>query len=134
MFISRLPLPLRRLIWWLGLYGDGALRGYFFGTFGISAVASQGAAALHVLSPLTTTINYGVLESDGSLEVRLVYDHRVLDGAPIARALVALEATLHGPIRAELLEIARHAPARQSESRENKIPDLANLEPVSLCR
>jgi hypothetical protein len=101
--LSRLPLPLRRFVWWLGLYTDGAARAHFFGTFGISVVASFGAAALHILSPLSTTINYGVFEADGSIDVRLAYDHRVTDGAPIARALAALEDVLHNEIRAELL-------------------------------
>lgn len=106
LLISRLPAPLRRLGWWLGLYSDGACRAHFFGTFGISVVASLGAAGLHLLSPLTTTLNYGAFEPDGSIDVRLVYDHRVLDGAPVARALAELEEVLHGQIREELLALA----------------------------
>jgi pyruvate/2-oxoglutarate dehydrogenase complex dihydrolipoamide acyltransferase (E2) component len=51
---------------------------------------------------LTTTLNYGQFEPDGTLDVRLTYDHRVLDGSTVARALVALEAVLHGEILAEL--------------------------------
>ncbi len=103
LLLSRLPLPLRRFAWWMGLYYDGAVRAHFFGTFGISVVASLGAAGLHLLSPLSTTLNYGVFEPDGSIDVRLVYDHRVIDGAPVARVLAALEDALHGPIRDELL-------------------------------
>ena len=103
MFLSRFPQPVRRLVWWLGLYTDGAIRAHFFGTFGISVVASLGAAGLHILSPLTTTLNYGAFEADGTIDVRLTYDHRVIDGAPVARALAALEDVLHGPILAELL-------------------------------
>jgi hypothetical protein len=103
LLLSRLPLPLRRFLWWLALYTDGAARAHFFGTFGISVVASLGAGGLHVLSPLTTTLNYGTFEADGTIDVRLTYDHRVTDGAPIARALAALEEVLHGEIRAELL-------------------------------
>ena len=82
--------PLRRLAWWLGLYSDGGYRAHFFGTFAVSAAASQGAAGLHILSPLTTTLNYGTFDADGSIDVRLTYDHRVLDGAVVARALTAL--------------------------------------------
>ena len=103
LLLSRLPFPLRRLAWWFGLYSDGACRAHFFGTFGISVAASMGAAALHVLSPLTTTLNYSTFEPDGTIDVRLTYDHRVMDGAPLARALAALEEVLHGPIRDELL-------------------------------
>lgn len=111
MLLSRLPRPLRRAVWSLGLYSDGAVRSHFFGTFGISVVASLGAAGLHLLSPMTTTLNYGVFEPGGGLDVRLAYDHRVLDGAPAARALAALEDALHGEILAELL-----APGQSQQS------------------
>jgi hypothetical protein len=103
LLLSRIPLPLRRLAWWLALYTDGACRAHFFGTFAVSAAASFGAAGLHVLSPLTTTLNYGTFEPDGRIDVRLTYDHRVLDGAPVARALTAIEEVLNGEIRSELL-------------------------------
>lgn len=105
LLLSRLPLPLRRLVWWLGLFSDGVVRAHFFGTFGISVVAAFGAGALHILSPLTTTLNYGTFEPDGTIDVRLTYDHRVLDGATVARALAALEEVLHGEIHAELLDL-----------------------------
>ncbi len=107
LLLSRLPAPLRHLVWSLGLYSDGACRAHFFGTYGISVVGSLGAAGLHLLSPLTTTLNYGTFEPDGGLDVRLVYDHRVLDGAPVARALGQLEDVLHGAIREELLTVNR---------------------------
>jgi hypothetical protein len=114
LWISRLPRPLRRLVWAIGLYSDGACRGHFFGTFGISVVGSLGAAGLHILSPLTTTLNYGTFGDDGTLDVRLTYDHRVLDGAPAARALTELEEVLHDDIRRELLELAEESePARE---------------------
>jgi hypothetical protein len=102
ILLSRLPRPLRRFIWWLGLYVDGMYRASFFGTSAISVVASLGAAGLHILSPLTTTLNYGTFEPDGAIDVRLTYDHRVLDGAYVARAMVALEQVLRGEILAEL--------------------------------
>ena len=119
LLISRFPLPVRRLLWWLALYTDGAARAHFFGTFGISVVASLGAGGLHVLSPLTTTLNYGTFESDGAIDVRLAYDHRVTDGAPIARALAELEVVLHGEIRAELL--GEPSTARGSAAASNPV-------------
>src|SRR5262249_28937048 len=82
---------------------DGARRAKYFGTFGVSVVASLGAAGLHILSPLTTTLNYGTFEPDGSLDVRVVYDHRVIDGANMARLMAEFEDALHGPILSELL-------------------------------
>jgi hypothetical protein len=102
LLLTRLPRPVRRFIWQLGLYVDGMYRAGFFGTFAVSVVASLGAAGLHLLSPLTTTLNYGTFEPDGSIDVRLTYDHRVVDGAYVARTMVALEEVLRGEILAEL--------------------------------
>lgn len=99
--ISHLPGPLRWLLWWIGL-NWGRQRARYLGTFGISVYAGLGAASLHPLSPLTTTLNYGVFEPDGTVDVRLVYDHRVLDGATVARALQQMETVLHTDILAEL--------------------------------
>jgi hypothetical protein len=113
LLLSRLPMPLRRLVWWLGLFSDGGYRAHFFGTFGISVVASLGAAGLHILSPLTTTLNYGTFEPDGAIDVRLTYDHRVLDGAPVARALAALEHVLRTEILDELLRLPTITPTSE---------------------
>jgi hypothetical protein len=99
--LGRFPRPIRRSAWWLAL-NWGRKRAHYLGTFGISVYASLGAASLHPLSPLTTALNYGVLGADGSLDVRLIYDHRVLDGAVIARALNDLEGILLNEICREL--------------------------------
>jgi hypothetical protein len=103
--VSRLPFPLRRLAWWIALNAWGRKRAHYMGTFGVSVYAGLGAASLHPLSPLTTTLNYGVIEADGTVDVRLTYDHRVLDGATVARALKHLESVLNGEIATELLAL-----------------------------
>jgi len=102
---SRLPRPVRRLAIWLGL-NIARTRPGQFGTFGLSVYSSLGAESLHPLSPLTTTLNYGVIGPDGAVDVRLIYDHRVLDGATVARALGRLERELTGPILEELRRMA----------------------------
>lgn len=110
LLMSRFPRPLRRILWWLGLNLWGRKRAAFMGTSGITVYAGLGAASLHPLSLLTTTLNYGVFEPDGSLDVRIVYDHRVLDGASVARALAELEGVLTHEILAEL----RYLPAAKA--------------------
>ena len=95
------PRPVRRRLLWLGLNLPRTRPGQF-GTFGLSVYSALGAESLHPLSPLTTTLTYGVIELDGAVWVRLVYDHRVFDGATAARALARLEEVLTGPILAEL--------------------------------
>lgn len=100
--VSALPRPLRRLLWWFGLNLSGRRRAQYMGTFGVTMYGGLGASSLHPLSPLTTTLNTGFLGEDGSLDVRLIYDHRVLDGATVARALRDLEQVLQGEILREL--------------------------------
>ncbi len=87
---------LRHLLWWLGLNLSGYRRARNWGTFAVSVYSSLGAESLHPLSPLTTTLNYGVIADDGTVDVRIIYDHRVLDGSSVARALADLEQTLNG--------------------------------------
>lgn len=103
--LARVPWPLRRVLLWLGL-NLTRTRPNQFGTFGLSVYSSLGAESLHPLSPLTTTLNYGVIAPDGTVPVRVVYDHRVLDGAAVARVLARLEEVLRGEIVAELRTMA----------------------------
>jgi hypothetical protein len=105
LLVARLPRPVRRLLWWLCLNCAPRTRSRFIGTFGVTVYAGLGAASLHPVSVLPITLNHGVIEPDGSVDVRLVYDHRMLDGATVARALADLESALTGPILEELKTI-----------------------------
>jgi hypothetical protein len=100
--VSKLPWPLRRFTWWLGLNLAGRYRTQKMGTFGVSSYSGLGANSLHPLTPLTITLNYGPVGPDGQVDVRLIYDHRVMDGATVARALADMERVLNGEILAEL--------------------------------
>ncbi len=99
--LSRLPWPLRQVIWWGGLNVFGAMRCHNFGTFGLSSLGALGASLLHMVPLLTSTLHYGMFDSTGRLDVRLSFDHRVFDGATAAKALARLEEVLLGPILAE---------------------------------
>ena len=103
--LARWPTPLRRMIWWLGL-NIGRQRGNYFGTFGISVYSALGSESLHPISPLTAVLNYGVIAEDGTVAVRIMYDHRVLDGSMVARTLERLEARLTNELVAELRLLA----------------------------
>ncbi|MBX6315555.1 MAG: hypothetical protein IRY99_21975 [Isosphaeraceae bacterium] len=100
--ISRAPMPIRRLLWWSTLEVSGYKRAKRFGTFGLSSYGALGAESLHPISPLTTTLTYGPISPSGQVVVKLIYDHRVLDGAYIARRLRDIEETLRGAILDEL--------------------------------
>ena len=102
--LARLPWPARRLAWWLAL-NVPRQRGNYLGTFGVSVYSALGAESLHPISPCTTTLTYGVFDPDWTVDVRVVYDHRVLDGATVARALEMLEGELNGGVARELMPV-----------------------------
>ena len=101
LILGRLPLLLRRFLMWIGL-NIGRQRANFFGTFGLSVYSALGAESLRPLAPCTVVLNWGVIGADGTVDVRFNYDHRVMDGATVARALQALEKILTGAIVDEL--------------------------------
>jgi hypothetical protein len=111
LFFGSLPLPVRRLAWWYATAWSGKVKARNFGTFGVSLTGPSGATATNLITPLTTSLNTGVLQRDGALDVRLHFDHRVLDGMPAARALEELEEELRTRTVAELGGMAG-APAR----------------------
>jgi pyruvate/2-oxoglutarate dehydrogenase complex dihydrolipoamide acyltransferase (E2) component len=102
LWFYKFPRFFRRFTWWWILTVRGSRKAEFLGTFGVSSYAGLGAESLHPLSPLTATVNYGVIGSDGLVPVRIVYDHRVMDGATVARALGRMEEVLTGEIATEL--------------------------------
>jgi hypothetical protein len=101
MRIASFPRPLRRLVWSIGL-NIGRQRANYFGTFALSVYSALNAESLHPITPLTTLLNYGVISSDGSVAVRVIYDHRTLNGATVARVLARLEEILNSVVADEL--------------------------------
>ena len=109
MDTSRLPWPIRPIFWWGALNVFGRRRCFNFGTFGVSSVAAQGAGVLHLVPLLTAMLHYGLLDAAGNLDVRLTFDHRVLDGAAAARALAAVGRALQQDILDEVTRMGRAA-------------------------
>ncbi|WP_041544866.1 MULTISPECIES: hypothetical protein [Chelativorans] len=106
--LARLPTPVRRAAIWLGL-NLARQRANFFGTFQFSVYSALGAESLNPLTPLTTLFNYGQISSDGWVTVRIHYDHRVMDGANVARALVRFEEILNTKVVGELRNMTEEA-------------------------
>jgi hypothetical protein len=113
--ITRLPLPLRRLIWWLG-FNMGLWRASYFGTFGVSVLGGGGMTIVRPISPLTTFLSYGPFQPDGTAEFHVGFDHRVMDGGTMVRALDRLQAELDGPVSDELRAMAGSG-SRQPDQR-----------------
>ncbi|MGY3234397.1 hypothetical protein ACVWZ4_005083 [Bradyrhizobium sp. USDA 4472] len=101
MRVTRLPLPLRRLFWTVGL-NFGRQRGNWFGSFAVSSVSAYGGGELHPITPGPFIVSYGLVKSDQTIHVVIRWDHRVTDAAPIARVLTRLEQVLNTEIAAEL--------------------------------
>lgn len=99
--VTRLPLPLRRFMWLVGL-NFGRQRANWFGSFGVTSVAAFGAGELHALSPGPFILSYGVVAQDQTIDVVIRWDHRIADAALIAKALTRLEQVLNTEIAAEL--------------------------------
>jgi hypothetical protein len=51
---------------------------------------------------LTTTLTFGPIAPNGEVTIKLIYDHRVLDGAYVARRLRDIENMLNTEILQEL--------------------------------
>jgi hypothetical protein len=110
--VTRLALPLRRILWAIGL-NLGRQRANFFGSYGVTSVAAYGPGELHALSPGPFVLSYGMVGPDQSLDVVLRWDHRVTDAAPVAKALTRLEQVLNTEIAAEI-----RANRQQSEPKQ----------------
>jgi hypothetical protein len=109
--MARAPAPVRWLAMWLGL-NWGRQRVNYFGTFQLSVYSAMGAESLNPLTPLTTLLNYGPIDPEGRVNVRILYDHRVMDGALIARTLERFEAILNGAVADEVAALAQVPPVR----------------------
>jgi len=101
LLATRLPLPLRRLAWLIGL-NFGRQRANYFGSFVVTSVAAYGAGELHALSPGPFILSYGVVGPDQTIDVVIRWDHRITDAALIAKTLTRLEQVLNSEIAAEL--------------------------------
>lgn len=103
--IGGLPGFLRRFVWWVGYHWSGGKRAHYYGTFALSSPAASGAGLTTILSPVALTLHYGLFDDTGRIVMRLTFDHRAIDGAPVARALADMEASLHGEILSELKQM-----------------------------
>jgi hypothetical protein len=112
-------------LWWGTLNISGFKRSKRFGTFGLSSYGALGAEQIHPISPLSTTLTYGPIDpSTGRVIVKLIYDHRVLDGAYVARRLRDVEEVLNGVI---LQELRDDRPATESEQATGPPPFVEPL-------
>lgn len=109
--MSRLPMPIRRLMWTLALRLSGRSRAKSVGTFSMSSVAGLGAFNRFHPTVLTSSLSYGPIDDSGRCLLTLICDHRVIDGYRAAICLQQLESDLAGPIASELRQLADSQPS-----------------------
>jgi hypothetical protein len=107
--MTRLPRPLRRLIWSVALYGWGRWRSHYLGTFSINAMPARSTRAAQSTTPITVSFLHGPIDGNGTMPMDVFFDHRVIDGMEIHRFLRDLQTTLNGEIAAELRRLAETA-------------------------
>jgi hypothetical protein len=105
--LSRVPWPFRRLLWWAALNLFGSVRCHHFGTFGISSLGAMGAGITRLTPLLTAQLHYGMFDDTGKVDMRLSFDHRVLDGATAAVALAGMEEVLLSEMSQECADWAQ---------------------------
>ena len=105
---TRLPMPLRRLLWAVAL-NIGRLHANNFGSVTVTSVAAYGGGQLHAISPGPFVLSYGRLAAEQTIDVVIRWDHRVSDAALIAKVLSRLEQVLNSEIAAELRKLGADA-------------------------
>lgn len=108
--IGRLPWLLRRFIFWSSLYWSGSTRAKRFGTFMVSSYGSLGAEQVHPLTPLSTLLTFGPIGDNGDVAVKVIYDHRIMDGRRIAQALGELQTILNTQMVEEVGAVGAGSP------------------------
>jgi len=115
LLATRLPQPLRRLAWAIGV-NFGRQRGNYFGNFAVTSVAAYGGGLLHALSPGPYILSFDRVRPDHGIDVVIRWDHRITDAALIARAFSRLEQVLNGEIAAELRALRAAEPKTEHKA------------------
>lgn len=122
---SRLPWFCRRIAWWSALSLSARLRTSLTGTLGMTSVSQLGATSLNPPTLGNLVVTYGPVAEEGTVQITFVYDHRVLDGGTVARALQKFESILNNEIADELRGLASRSRLQTGE------PAYIPLAPVS---
>lgn len=104
--LETVPGWLRRTILRCNMRSASPKRPTRIGTYSLSTLAGFSATNRFHPTICTSSLSYGPLEPDGRCVATVIADHRLLDGACVARALARLEEVLEGDILRELTSLA----------------------------
>ncbi len=103
---ARFPLPIRRMVWrWLYSF-SGPRRAHYMGTFAINGGGRYPIRPVTIIGAVGTTLYFGLFDADGSTDVCLTFDHRVMDGGEVIRSLLDLEVVMNTVLVEELKALA----------------------------
>lgn len=111
------PAFLRRWALWRTLYWSGGRRARRLGTFVVSSLGSLGVEQFHPVAPLTAYLTFGPIGPSGRATVKIIYDHRVMDGRSVARCLADLEEVLNTQVLEEVLLLGPSAAKQEGLTR-----------------
>jgi hypothetical protein len=114
--LARLPLLFRRIVW--SLFWNVARLRREIGTCGVSSAARWQTDLGTTRSPLASLLSYGPVDANGNVDVRLSFDHRILDGALAGRALERLDQILNSAILEELHQLKHDAAGSMPQSKD----------------
>jgi hypothetical protein len=100
--ISKLPLPLRRMLWSIPAQWSGRLRSKYLGNFAINSLARTRLALLYVAAPASWVFYLGPVNADGTVRVQIFWDHRIADAVVVDRIMSDVESIINNEIVAEL--------------------------------
>ncbi|WP_020473768.1 2-oxo acid dehydrogenase subunit E2 [Zavarzinella formosa] len=115
--LVRLPGFMRWLMLWWYLSWTGRKRSKRFGTFTISSLGNYGVDLITPIMPLSAYLTFGPISEDGTVTVRLIFDHRVMDGRHAAKTLVEMETIMNGQLATEMREAAKSKAEKELENR-----------------
>jgi hypothetical protein len=104
---SALPRVARRLFWWWVLHVSGRQRARWLGTGCVWQGAGHGSETLQPPALPVPVLSWGPLAPDGSIEVRLSFDPRLLNDGVAGRVLADLEESLCCSLLVELRYLRR---------------------------
>jgi len=119
------PKLIRRFAWWFMFNLWPQKRAAHMGTFGMSFSGYKGAYGSKHLGPNTTILGVDPTPRKGIGRVLLTFDHRVVDGTPVTRAMQQTNRMLNTAIKVELAEMIGVNPKSGEDLSE---PELIGLQ------
>ncbi len=118
------PKLIRRFAWWFMFNLWPQKRASHMGTFGMSFSGYKGAYGTKHLGPNTTILGVDPTPRKGVGRVLLTFDHRVIDGTPVTKAMRQINQVLNTAIKVELAEMIGVNPKTGEDLSETELLDL----------